>query len=83
MKEELAGLGEKMEEMRGASKQLQSDLKKMPDCTGTLFEVEANTLMDNWLDVWIQALKHRNIIAFTETTIFLLSVFVSASVSDQ
>ncbi|KAM4540338.1 nesprin-2-like [Fundulus diaphanus] len=51
MKEELAGLREKMEEMRAACRQLQSDLKKFPDCTEIPFEVEADTLMDNWLDV--------------------------------
>ncbi|KAM4723418.1 nesprin-2 [Anableps anableps] len=50
-KEELAGLGEKMEEMKGACRQLQSDLKKFPDCTETPFEIEADTLMDNWLDI--------------------------------
>ncbi|XP_027891564.1 uncharacterized protein LOC114155726 isoform X3 [Xiphophorus couchianus] len=51
MKEELAGLGEKIEEMKGACKRLQSDLKKFPDCTDAPFEVEADTLLDSWLDI--------------------------------
>lgn len=51
IKEELAGLGERMEEMRGICRQLQSQLKKFPGCTETPFEAEADSLMDNWLDV--------------------------------
>lgn len=51
IKEELASLGEHMEEMRGVCRQLQSQLKKFPDCCETSFEAEADTLMDNWLDV--------------------------------
>lgn len=51
IKEELASLGEHMEEMRGVCRQLQSQLKNFPDCSETSFEAEADTLMDNWLDV--------------------------------
>ncbi|CAG5866901.1 unnamed protein product [Menidia menidia] len=51
IKEELGCLGEQMEEMRGVCKQLQSELKKFPECSQTLFEAEAHILMDNWLDV--------------------------------
>lgn len=51
MKEELAGLGAPMEEMRSVCKQLQSELKTFPDCSEAPFEAEAHTLMDNWLDV--------------------------------
>ncbi|XP_041669127.1 nesprin-2-like [Cheilinus undulatus] len=51
IKAELAGLGEPMEEMRAVCRQLQTQLKKMPDCSGAPFEAEADTLMDNWLDV--------------------------------
>ncbi|KAG7234117.1 hypothetical protein INR49_005781 [Caranx melampygus] len=51
IKEELSGLGERMEEMRGVCRQLQTQLKKFPDCSESPFEAEADTLMDNWLDV--------------------------------
>lgn len=51
IKEELGGLGQSMEEMRGVCRQLQSQLKNFPDCSETSFEAEADTLMDNWLDV--------------------------------
>lgn len=51
IKEELASLGAHMEEMRGVCRQLQSQLKNFPDCCETSFEAEADTLMDNWLDV--------------------------------
>nr|XP_029131758.1 nesprin-2 [Labrus bergylta] len=51
VKEELAGLGAPMEEMRGACRQLQNQMKKFPDCSQASFEAEADTLMDNWLDV--------------------------------
>ncbi|XP_075344165.1 uncharacterized protein LOC142402517 [Odontesthes bonariensis] len=51
IKEELGSLGEQMEEMRGVCKQLQSELKKFPDYSETPFESEADTLMDNWLDI--------------------------------
>eukprot|EP00064_Thunnus_orientalis_P017569 superscaffoldBa00003775_g17653 len=51
IKEELSGLGERMEEMRGVCRQLQSQLKKFPDCSETPFEAEADTMMDSWLDV--------------------------------
>ncbi|PWA22605.1 hypothetical protein CCH79_00020376, partial [Gambusia affinis] len=51
MKEELAGLGETIDDMKGACKRLQSELKKFPDCTDAPFEVEADTLLDSWLDI--------------------------------
>lgn len=58
MKEELAGLGETIDDMKGACKRLQSELKKFPDCTDAPFEVEADTLLDSWLDVWSYVPKH-------------------------
>ncbi|XP_063764360.1 nesprin-2-like [Eleginops maclovinus] len=51
IKEGLGGVGERMEEMRAVCRQLQSQLKNFPDCSETPFEAEADTLMDNWLDV--------------------------------
>lgn len=45
-----------MEEMRGVCRQLQTQLKKFPDCSESPFEAEADTLMDNWLDVSIYTL---------------------------
>ncbi|XP_061890413.1 uncharacterized protein LOC133640784 [Entelurus aequoreus] len=51
IKKELSGLGEPMDEFRGVSKQLQSTLKKFPDCREAPFETEADILMDNWLDM--------------------------------
>lgn len=51
IKEELGGLGGQMEEMRAVCRQLQSELKKFPDCSEASFEAEADTLMDSWLDV--------------------------------
>lgn len=56
IKKELAGLGTLMEDMRGTCKQLQSQMKKFPDCSETPFEAEAGTLMDTWLDVNVYAL---------------------------
>lgn len=50
-KEELGVVGEHMEEMREVCRQLQSHLKTFPDCSETPFEAEADTLVDNWLDV--------------------------------
>lgn len=58
IKAELGGVGERMEEMRSVCRQLQSQLKKFPDCSETPFEVEADTLMDNWLDVSIFYMCH-------------------------
>lgn len=55
IKEELGGLKERIEEMRGVCRQLQSQLKKFPDCSETSFEAEADSLMDNWLDVSVYA----------------------------
>ena len=51
IKEGLGGVGERMEEIKGVCRQLQSQLKNFPDCSETPFEAEADTLMDNWLDV--------------------------------
>lgn len=51
IKEGLGGVGERMEEMKGVCRQLQSQLKNFPDCSETPFEAEADTLLDNWLDV--------------------------------
>ncbi|XP_061531422.1 uncharacterized protein syne2b isoform X2 [Phycodurus eques] len=51
IKKELSGLSEQMDEMRGVCRQLQSQLKKFPDCREAPFEAEADTLMDTWLDI--------------------------------
>ncbi|XP_071368199.1 nesprin-2-like [Centroberyx affinis] len=51
IKEDLSGLGERMEEIRGVCRQLQSHLKKIPDCSEAPFEAEADALVDSWLDV--------------------------------
>lgn len=51
VKEGLAGLGETVEEMRSVSRQLQSELRKLADCSQASFEAEADALMDSWLDV--------------------------------
>ena len=40
-----------MEEFRTVCRQLQSQLKKIPDCSETPFEAEADALVDSWLDV--------------------------------
>ncbi|KAG5285204.1 hypothetical protein AALO_G00000720 [Alosa alosa] len=49
IKDELSGLGAKMEEIRAVCRQLQSHLKKIPDCKETPFEGEADALVDTWL----------------------------------
>lgn len=51
IKDDLSGLGPKMEEFRSVCRQLQSQLKKIPDCSETPFETEADALVDSWLDV--------------------------------
>ncbi|KTF78168.1 hypothetical protein cypCar_00022230 [Cyprinus carpio] len=51
IKEDLNSLGPKMEEFRSVCRQLQSQLKKIPDCSETPFETEADALVDSWLDV--------------------------------
>ncbi|XP_028293927.1 nesprin-2 [Gouania willdenowi] len=51
LKDVLADLSNPMEELRSICKQLQSEIKKFPDCSETSYEAEAVTLMDNWLDV--------------------------------
>ncbi|XP_055361732.1 nesprin-2-like isoform X2 [Betta splendens] len=51
IKQGLSGLGSQIEDVRGICRQLQSELKKFPECSETSFEAEAETLMDNWLDV--------------------------------
>lgn len=51
IKEDLTGLDAGVEEMRGVCRQLQSHLKKIPDCNEAPFEAEADVLVDCWLDV--------------------------------
>ncbi|KAG7466266.1 hypothetical protein MATL_G00163020 [Megalops atlanticus] len=51
IKEDLGGLGEGVEEIRGVCRQLQSLLKKIPECADAPFESEADALVDRWLDV--------------------------------
>ncbi|XP_062851798.1 nesprin-2 [Trichomycterus rosablanca] len=51
LKDDLNGLGPNIEEFRGVCRQLQSQLKRLPDCPETPFETEADALVDTWLDV--------------------------------
>ncbi|KAJ3613146.1 hypothetical protein NHX12_019398, partial [Muraenolepis orangiensis] len=53
MKQDLSGVGVRMEEIRGVCRQLQTHLKKLPSCGSAPLEAEAESdaLMDNWLDV--------------------------------
>ncbi|KAG5846987.1 hypothetical protein ANANG_G00120830 [Anguilla anguilla] len=51
IKEDLAGLREGVDEMRGVRGQLQSQLRAFPDCAIVPFEREADDLVDRWLDV--------------------------------
>ncbi|KAK7133211.1 hypothetical protein R3I94_015172 [Phoxinus phoxinus] len=51
IKSELSGLGDGVEEFRAVCRQLQSLMRKIPDCVNAPFESEADTLMDRWLDV--------------------------------
>ncbi|TRY90471.1 hypothetical protein DNTS_015631 [Danionella cerebrum] len=51
IKEDLSGLGPKMEEFRSVCRLLQSQLKTIPDCSEIPFETEADALVDTWLDV--------------------------------
>ncbi|XP_041951730.1 nesprin-2-like isoform X2 [Alosa sapidissima] len=50
-KAELGGLGDGVEEIRGVCRQLQHQLRGIPDCVDTPFENEADAIMDRWLDV--------------------------------
>ena len=50
-KAELSELGDGIEEIRGVCRQLQTQLRKIPECLDAAFEIEADTLMDRWLDV--------------------------------
>lgn len=59
-KKEMGSFSEQMEEMRGVCRQLNSEMKKFPDCSETPFEAEAHTLMDSWLDVRTHARTHRH-----------------------
>ncbi|KPP74990.1 Nesprin-2-like [Scleropages formosus] len=51
IKDDLASLGDGVEEIRVVCRQLQLQLKKIPDCVDAPFESEANALVDRWLDV--------------------------------
>ncbi|KAJ7990956.1 hypothetical protein DPEC_G00292250 [Dallia pectoralis] len=51
IQEELSGLGPGMEDIRHVCMQLQSHLKKIPGCSETPFNTEADGLVDQWLDV--------------------------------
>ncbi|KAJ8356434.1 hypothetical protein SKAU_G00192280 [Synaphobranchus kaupii] len=51
VKEDLAGLAEGVDEIRGVGRQLQSHLRVFPDCANVLFDSEADNLVDHWLDV--------------------------------
>ncbi|XP_036405234.1 nesprin-2-like [Megalops cyprinoides] len=51
IKEDLAGLSEGVDEIRGVCRQLQSQLRKVPGCPDAPFESEADDLVDRWLDV--------------------------------
>lgn len=56
-KAELNGLGDSIEEVRSVCRQLHAHLRLIPECTIIPFESEADTLMDSWLDVSLDALK--------------------------
>ncbi|XP_036438507.1 LOW QUALITY PROTEIN: nesprin-2 [Colossoma macropomum] len=51
VKSELSALGDRVEEIRAVCRQLQSQMRKIPDCLDAPFESEADALMDRWLDV--------------------------------
>ncbi|XP_055011506.1 nesprin-2-like [Boleophthalmus pectinirostris] len=51
IKQELAGLTVPMEELKATCKQIQTSLKKIPDCNQTSFESEADSIVDTWLDL--------------------------------
>lgn len=51
IKSDLSGLGDGVEEFRAMCRQLQSLMRRIPDCIDAPFESEADTLMDRWLDV--------------------------------
>lgn len=60
-KEELAGLGTTIEEMRAVGRQLQAELKESPGCGETCFGAEADALVDAWLDVSLRHLLPANV----------------------
>ncbi|XP_051954461.1 nesprin-2-like [Xyrauchen texanus] len=51
IKSELNGLWDGVEEFRAVCRQLQSLMRRIPDCADVPFESEADSLMDRWLDV--------------------------------
>ncbi|KTG32143.1 hypothetical protein cypCar_00008444 [Cyprinus carpio] len=51
LKSDLSGLVDGVEELRSVCRQLQSLMRRIPDCADTPFESEADSLMDRWLDV--------------------------------
>ncbi|XP_051511030.1 LOW QUALITY PROTEIN: nesprin-2-like [Myxocyprinus asiaticus] len=51
IKSELNGLGDGVEEFRAVCRQLQSLMRRIPDCADVPFESESDGLMDRWLDV--------------------------------
>ncbi|XP_052390559.1 nesprin-2 isoform X4 [Carassius gibelio] len=51
IKSDLGGLGDGVEELRSVCRQMQSLMRRIPDCADTPFESEADSLMDRWLDV--------------------------------
>ncbi|XP_051500897.1 nesprin-2-like [Myxocyprinus asiaticus] len=51
IKSELNDLGDGVEEYRAVCRQLQSLMRRIPDCADAPFESEADALMDRWLDV--------------------------------
>ncbi|XP_068433248.1 nesprin-2a [Clinocottus analis] len=50
-KAELNGLGDRIEEVRSVCRQLHTHLRHIPECIIIPFEVEADALMDRWLDI--------------------------------
>lgn len=51
IKLDLSLLGDGVEEFRTISRQLQSQIKRIPKCPDAPYESEADALMDGWLDV--------------------------------
>lgn len=79
IKSELNGLGDGLEEFRAVCRQLQSQMKMIPDCADAPFESEADTLMDRWLDVCFPVFNYTICSVICNTacvTINLLQLFL-------
>ncbi|XP_058468686.1 nesprin-2-like isoform X4 [Solea solea] len=50
-KAELHHAGDSIEDVRSVCRQIHTHLRRMPECDAILFESEADTLTDSWLDI--------------------------------